>query len=75
MFERFTGEARAVVVGAQLHAGRLGHGYLGCEHLFLALSSTNGQIGLTLRGLGLTPAAVEAATTSSAWSATPKDTS
>ncbi len=62
MFERFTEEARAVVVGAQLHARRLGHGYLGCEHLLLALSSTNGQIGLTLRGLGLTPAAVEAAT-------------
>jgi len=54
MFERFTEEARAVVVGAQLHARRLGHGYPGCEHLLLALSSANGQIGLTLRGLGLT---------------------
>lgn len=62
MFERFTDEARAVVVDAQLHARRLGHGYLGCEHLLLALSSTNGWVGLTFRGLGITTEAVEAAT-------------
>ncbi len=62
MFERFTEEARAVVVDAQLHARRLGHGYLGCEHLLLALSSTGGQIGVMLRRLGMTTEAVEAAT-------------
>ncbi|MEJ7689295.1 MAG: Clp protease N-terminal domain-containing protein [Nocardioidaceae bacterium] len=61
MFERFTEEARAVVVDAQLHARRLGHGYLGCEHLLLALPSTEGQLGLMLRRLGMTTEAVETA--------------
>ena len=62
MFERFTEEARAVVVDAQFHARRLSHGCLGCEHLLLALASTNGQVGPTLRGLGITTQAVEATT-------------
>ncbi len=62
MFERFTGEARAVVVDAQLHARRLGHSYLGCEHLLLAVASTQGSIGGTLRRAGVTTAALEEAT-------------
>jgi ATP-dependent Clp protease ATP-binding subunit ClpA len=37
MFERFTTEARQVVAGAQLEARRLNHGWIGTEHLLLAL--------------------------------------
>jgi ATP-dependent Clp protease ATP-binding subunit ClpA len=37
MFERFTQEARRVVVEAQEEAIRLGHGHIGTEHLLLAL--------------------------------------
>ena len=37
MLERFSGDARTVVVHAQRHARRLGHRYIGCEHLLLAL--------------------------------------
>ena len=36
MFERFTDGARHVVVQAQEEARRLGHNYIGCEHLLLA---------------------------------------
>jgi ATP-dependent Clp protease ATP-binding subunit ClpA len=37
MFERFTERARKVVVLAQEEAGRLGHDYIGTEHLLLGL--------------------------------------
>ena len=37
MFERFTCEARAVVEGAVREASDLGHGWIGTEHLLLAL--------------------------------------
>ena len=42
MFERFTADARKVVADAQQHARRLGHHYIGCEHLLLAV----GRAGL-----------------------------
>lgn len=61
MFERFTQDARAVVVDAQQQARRLHHGYLGCEHLLLAVVSTQTATAAALRGLGLTAAAVEQA--------------
>jgi len=60
MFERFTASARAVVVQAQEHARRLGHGYIGCEHLLLAAVSTGEPAAAALRGLGVTPERVEA---------------
>ncbi len=59
MFERFTGDARAVVVQAQEHARRLGHRYIGCEHLLLAVASTNQPAGAVLRENGLTAERVE----------------
>ncbi len=62
MFERFDDEARAVVVQAQIHARRLGHRYLGCEHLLLAMTSSGTDLSRVLGASGLTPAAVEAAT-------------
>jgi ATP-dependent Clp protease ATP-binding subunit ClpA len=37
MFERFTHEARKVVVGAQVEAAALAHGWIGTEHLLLGL--------------------------------------
>jgi ATP-dependent Clp protease ATP-binding subunit ClpC len=39
MFERFTDEARRVVVLAQEEARALGHGYIGTEHILLGLLS------------------------------------
>ncbi|MGH3794157.1 MAG: Clp protease N-terminal domain-containing protein [Pseudonocardiaceae bacterium] len=39
MFERFTAQARAVVVGAQREARELRHPHIGTEHLLLALLS------------------------------------
>ncbi len=59
MFERFTPGARTVVIHAQQHARRLGHRYIGCEHLLLALVSTGQPAGAVLREHGLTPARVE----------------
>jgi ATP-dependent Clp protease ATP-binding subunit ClpA len=38
MLERFTPDARAVIKNAVEHAGRLGHRYVGGEHLLLAAS-------------------------------------
>ena len=60
MFERFTAGARAVVVQAQEHARRLGHGYIGCEHLLLAAASAGEPAAAALREHGVTPERVEA---------------
>jgi ATP-dependent Clp protease ATP-binding subunit ClpA len=50
MFERFSKEARAVVVGAQEEARRLHHQSIGTEHLLLALlTSGDGPGGQALR--------------------------
>ncbi len=62
MFERFDEGARIVVVDAQAHARRLGHDYVGCEHLLLAVASTEGETGVILRAHGLSPASIEAHT-------------
>jgi ATP-dependent Clp protease ATP-binding subunit ClpA len=37
MFERFTTDARTVVVAAQVEARRLGHDWIGTEHVLIAL--------------------------------------
>ncbi|HUY51255.1 MAG TPA: Clp protease N-terminal domain-containing protein [Streptosporangiaceae bacterium] len=59
MFERFTPAARTVVVCAQEHARRLGHRYIGCEHLLHALVSTGQAASVVLREHGVTPERVE----------------
>ena len=41
MFARFPDGARHVVVQAQHDARRLGHLYIGCEHLLLAAAGTS----------------------------------
>ncbi len=60
MFERFTDTARHVVVQAQADARRLGHNYIGCEHLLLAAAATDEPAGAVLRDHGVTPERVEA---------------
>ena len=60
MFERFTDGARHVVVQAQKEARRLGHNYVGCEHLLLAAAGAGEPVGVVLRDQGVTPERVEA---------------
>jgi hypothetical protein len=60
MFERFTGQARQVVVQAQHSARRFGHNYIGPEHLFLSLVAIDDPTSALLRDLGLTPERTEA---------------
>ena len=55
MFERFTTEARGVVVEAQHEARHLNHAYVGTEHLLLALlRPDSGQPHAALTEAGLT---------------------
>jgi len=60
MFERFTDDARAVVVGAQDQARRLGHHYIGTEHILLSVAASDGDTGALLHAHGVTQDAVEA---------------
>ena len=59
MFERFTEEARDLVVRAVEHAIRLGHRYVGPEHILLAAVSTGQPASAVLRAHGVTPELVE----------------
>jgi hypothetical protein len=55
MFERFTDRARKVLTLSQLESAKLGHDFLGTEHLVLAmLAEGEGVGGKALDGLGLT---------------------
>ena len=60
MFERFTDTARRVVAQAQEDARRLGHHYIGCEHLLLAAAAAAEPASTVLRDQGVTPDRVEA---------------
>ena len=60
MFERFTQDARRVVVEAQEEATRLHHGWIGTEHLLLALLGRSTATSAVLARHGLTRAAVTA---------------
>lgn len=44
MYNRFTDRARQVLMLAQEEAARLGHGYIGTEHLLLGLSHEDGGV-------------------------------
>jgi hypothetical protein len=59
MFERFTADARAIVVQAQHHARRLGHRYIGGEHLLLSVVSADDPASAVLGAHGITPGYVE----------------
>jgi ATP-dependent Clp protease ATP-binding subunit ClpA len=60
MFERFTDSARFIVGHAQANARRLGHDYIGCEHLLMAAAMVDEPAGAVLRDHGVTPERVEA---------------
>jgi ATP-dependent Clp protease ATP-binding subunit ClpA len=54
MFERFTHQAREVVVRGQVEARSLRHGYIGTEHLLLGLLGvTEGAAAQLLKDLGV----------------------
>ena len=56
MFERFTHQAKEVVVRAQREARELGHNYIGAEHLMLgALAQPEAPGVAALTRLGITP--------------------
>ena len=59
MFERFTDQARRVVVLAQEEARSLGHAYIGTEHILLGLLS-EGE-GLAAKALGALEITLDAA--------------
>jgi ATP-dependent Clp protease ATP-binding subunit ClpA len=61
VFERFTESARRVVVDAQEEARRLGQGWIGCEHLLLALVRGSSATAALFRERGVTPERVETA--------------
>ena len=52
MFERFTDRARTAVAAAQQHPRRLGHTYVGTEHLLLGLSEGDGVAARALQRTG-----------------------
>jgi ATP-dependent Clp protease ATP-binding subunit ClpA len=60
MFERFTQDARQIVVLAQAEARRLHHHYIGTEHLLLALAQGEGPAAESLREYGLETADLRA---------------
>ena len=60
MTRNFTEDANAIVVRAYEHATRLGHPYLGGEHLLLALAAAGQPAGAVLREHGVTPERTEA---------------
>jgi len=60
MFERFTDSARFVVVQAQANARRLGHHYIGSEHLLMAAAMADDPTGAVLRDHGVTVERIEA---------------
>ena len=56
MFERFTDQARQVVVLAQEEARLMRHGHIGTEHLLVALARVGDDVATPmLAGHGLTP--------------------
>src|SRR5262245_22520009 len=62
MFERFTRNARLVVVGARTQAQELGHQYVGTEHLLLSiLAQDDDPTAAVVRDAGLTATGVRAA--------------
>jgi Clp amino terminal domain, pathogenicity island component len=59
MLQRFNQDARTLVVHATEHARRLGHRYVGGEHILLAAVSTSQPASAVMRAHGVTPELVE----------------
>jgi len=66
MFERFTKDARAIVVGAQEHARWLGSSSIEPEHLLLSALTGDGSPGDLLRRAGVSADRLERAITGEA---------
>jgi len=60
MPEWLTGDAGQVVARASEQARRLGHGFIGGEHLLYGVACADGEAGTVLRERGVTPERVEA---------------
>jgi hypothetical protein len=60
MPEQLAGDGRQVLARAQEQARRLGHGFIGCEHLLYGLASADDGVGAVLRERNVTPERVEA---------------
>jgi hypothetical protein len=59
-FERFTERARTAVTQSEREAHRLGHGFVGTEHILLGLFDvTDGLAARILEGVGISKSAVE----------------
>ena len=59
-FERFTPRATAVLEDAVAQAARIGHNFVGTEHILLALLAQDDSVAVrVIAGLGVTSAAVE----------------
>src|SRR5207245_5797578 len=59
MFEHFTPDARTLVMQASEHARRLGHRYIGGEHILLAAVSFSHPASVVMCAHGVTPELVE----------------
>jgi ATP-dependent Clp protease ATP-binding subunit ClpA len=58
---RFTDQGRAALRGALTAALKLGHNYIGTEHLLLGILNSGGDAGQVITGLGLTAGLTERA--------------
>jgi ATP-dependent Clp protease ATP-binding subunit ClpC len=63
VLERFTDQARRMILSAQEEARLLQHGYVGTEHLLIAATEVDAGLTRVLAGLGLTTEAVRGAVT------------
>ena len=59
VFERFTIEARQVVAEASEHAHRLGHHWIGCEHLLLGVAGSDTPVAALFHDRSASPHALE----------------
>lgn len=55
----FTQGARDLVRDAEMRARAMGHNWVGCEHLLLALAAHDGPVGEVFRGHGITVPQIE----------------
>ncbi len=63
MFERFTDQARQMMLTAQEEARLLQHDYVGTEHLLIAATEADGGLSAALAALGLTTEALRGSVT------------
>ena len=55
MLEKFSDRARKVVMNAAIEAEKLGHNYVGTEHLLLAILREGGVASHVLQNMGVDP--------------------